>query len=302
MAAISVLKTDGPLVITDIHLDHIYISINDEQVTQLANGTYSEVNFDSIELIIEEYPLGTTGIPDMGALIKSTMYNLDRYKLTPLKYEGEPTYTSRYKVNNSFYVMTYRLITELEGPEPDNLLYSDTTIVQVNNFTNWIYPELFQDLVKDEVQERLTQRNNMTLFGNLLPIGGSTNDIQILRPQESYCQEFAFDDFYVGGIFSARFDSDSISWWEIEVQEGTYNKQVIHPEVKQFLIALLSVPGIKEIIEDRRVLFTSEQILSIYGITQADVNLYIPLSFKINGEPYTIFLVGDFSFIDTMMH
>lgn len=300
MAAISVIKTDGPLVMVDIHLDHIYVNIPDTQVTILANGKLSQVDYDNISLVIEEYPLDSTGVPDTETLLKTSTYIIDKYKLIPLKYEGEPQYTSRYKINNSYYKLTFSLITELEGESPNNLLYSDTSITTVNNFTNWIYPELFLSLIKDEVQSRFDIRNNMTIFGNLLPIGGMTNDIQVLRIQDIYCQEFSFDDFYARGIFSAAFDSDGISWWEIKVQDSSYNKQIIHPEVKQFLIGLLNVPGIREIIEARRVVFTAEQVLSVYGIILTDENLYIPLSFKINDNPYTIFLVGDFSFIDTM--
>lgn len=298
MAAINIIKTDGPKVYMDLHLDTAYAIIRDTQMHILPDGSSTIVDFDSIDVIIEEYPLGPTGIPDMTTLIDIKRYNHNRFDLIPFKNISEPEYTSRYPLNKSFYKMTFRMKSFLDGPEPGNITHSKDTVITVNNFTNWVYSENFQDTMSGETYLRFKERNYMTIFGNLVPIGGATNDIQILDMSTVYCQEFTFDDFNSGELFSASFGSEGTSWWEIEVSNNQYNKHLINKDVKNFLSALFSTPGLQELITTKQTAFTANQISEVYGVTQPTENLYIPISFKINNEPYTIFLVGDFSFMD----
>ncbi len=301
MAAISLRTIDGPEFKAGVHLNMLYISFQDEQLETLSDGTTIPSEYTMIDIYLEEYSLNEYGLPDLTTMIGSERFTIQRSNLWQLKDEGLPEYSIRIQMNTSYYKVRMRLGETIDIESPGSTIFSEESIFMVSNSTNWIYSEAFQDLITDSINDIFNVKKALYIFGNLLPIGGTSKDIQILNPSEAFCQEFTFEDFYEKDIYSAAFDSDNLSWWEIEVQSDSYSKSTISKDTKKLITTLINIPGVQTIIKTKQQQLTADEIYSLYGFQIADPNLFVPLSFTIGTKLYNIIFIGDFNFIDKIL-
>jgi len=301
MAAISLREIDGPIFKANLHLDMLYISFQDQQLETLADGTTIESNYTMIDIYLEKFNLNDFGLPDLSNSIGFERFTIQRSNLWQLKETGLPEYSIRIKMDKNYYKVRMRLGEVLDENSPGSTIYSQESTFVVSNGTNWIYPESFQDLITDSINTTFENKRALYIFGNVLPIGGTSKDIQILNPNTAFCQEFSFDDFYEKDIYSAAFDSINISWWEIDVVGSEYNKMTINKDSKKLLSTLINIPGVRTIIKSKQQLLTAQEINSLYGLQAQDANLYIPFSFTIGTKLYNLIFIGDFNFIDKIL-
>lgn len=304
MAVVNIVKNTGPQVYVDTHLDYAYIILRENQVKIRTDGSIANNPYDAFEITVEEFAVNDRGIADKTTSLSINKYVVPKAEILPRKEEGTPEYSVKIPINNSYYELYFRTVEYMkDAPEEStaSAIYSDDTILTINNFLTWIYPELLLPTLNQDVRDHFDSRNDLVIYGNLLPIGSKTGDILILNPSTAYVQQFKFSDFYDKTFYSPSWASIANSWWSLEINSNTFKKNPISQKVKDFLIALVSIPGLKEIIETKEQALTGTQLQIIYGTTVGDAsNLYLPVCFKIDSKIYTVFFIGDFKFTEEM--
>lgn len=324
MANINIIQADGPIVFVTLHLNTAYIIVREEQPNL--------INKDTVEFIIEGFNTTDTGVQIKGQSFSINKYTLDVKSILAKKDPDEfsPEYMIKIPIDNKFYVLTVRAVgtVGLTDTETSPGIYSKNTIVHINNFFTWVYPERFIDLFKDDVQHIFENRktNSITVFGNIPPIGGIKDDIQILSPGSAYTQQFKFNDFSLGSIFSASWDSNAVAtMFSIDIQDNAIQKYIVPQEMRKFIIGLVSTPGLNTVLLEKSaqngsvfeanidilnsgtsvppdffVSYSKDQYTELGFFNDYTVDhsaLHLTICFTINDIPYSIQFIGDFSFV-----
>jgi len=212
-----------------IHLNNIYFDFNLDQ----------ESDYTGFEIISSFYKLDPKGAIT-NELISTQVHLINKLDIREsVNLNKSAGWNFKLEIPNEFVKITIRLFKLLTGEEnnsPKKKYITDFNF----SFNNRIF-EIDNSFIKEFL---VTEIKNIFkvpkyVWCNVPPIGGTDNDILILKPKSDMVQYFKFSDFYEKDLYRANFLSTNLSWWSIKIlninDQVDFSKKVVKKNYKSLI-------------------------------------------------------------------